>query len=248
METKATLFRVMCYAVGVVLTALVVLFFTFTIIPSAYKSFGFNRSGEIATQAGKVVMDKALIAKACDRHEKACIDNVLLVSGDLDGGTISAIKQLIADVGVDTVCFNSRGGDKSTAIDIGKFIKRNKLNTCMAEKYLTAKGDTITQRLCASACPFVLAMGRKRTALGNDLRIGIHSSGTNLDFGLFMLRVNALDFVALHGYEAMLKQSNVVGSRAHVKMLHDSLSTPFDGMRFLSTDEQKQYALFTDNH
>jgi hypothetical protein len=247
----ATRSRITRFAVNLILlvaATLLVLLFAFTFIPLIYKTLGFSSSETISVKNEPVTLDKALIAKACTRDEKNCIDQVLLVSGDLDRGTISAIKQLKgSSLQVDTVCFASRGGDKDVAIDIGEWIKKNHLNTCIAEKYLTTDGITMNSPLCASACPYILAMGHKRTALGSNFRIGIHSSGTILNFGLFTYRITALDYMGLGGYKPMLENSGDINSAQHVELLEDSLATPFDELKYLTTAEQKKYALFTEN-
>jgi hypothetical protein len=192
-------------------------------------------------------LDKALLARACSRDGKTCIDNVLLVTGYLNQGTFKAIKDYKSKTEFDTVCFHSGGGNKDAAIEIGQWINDKNLNTCMAEKYLTTNGYTVSPTLCASACPYIFAMGQKRTALGSDFSIGIHSTGTQLGFGKFTYRISVPGFSALSGYESMLTGGGHSGSEKHVKMLHESLDIDFDKMKYLTSDEQEAYALFTEH-
>ena len=239
--------RFVIYLGLVVIFTPVILLFMFTVIPKAYKGLGYDRSETVVIQGESHALNKAVIARACTHDGKTCIDDVLLVSGDLDEGSIGAIKQLDGNLQVDTVCFASRGGDKNAAIKIGQWIKSKHLNTCIAEKYLTTDGVTMSSPLCASACPYILAMGHKRTALGRDFKIGIHNSGTNLNFGLFTYKANSFEFMALRGYQPMLRESGDPSSAQHLEMLYDSLATPFYELKYLTPTEQKKYVLFTEN-
>lgn len=229
-----------------VLISPLLLFFIFTYIPQIPRSLGLLQSEKVSVGNEIISLDKAIIAKACTEDGKTCIDDVLLLSGYIDEGMIKKIKSLANEHQVNTICFATRGGSKDAAIQIGEWINKTHKNTCMAEKYFTAVDLTLTSPLCASACPYILAMGVERTALGSHFKIGIHSSGSTLDFGIFSFGKNSSRSDATKDYKKMLESSN--NSSSHIQMLYDSLDTRFDSKRYLSSEEQKQYALFTEYH
>lgn len=238
--------RYTIYVVALVVVVLALLLFVFTYIPLVPRLLGSTQSEAVSVGNESTSLDKAIISKACTGDGKTCIDNVLLLSGYIDQGMIERIDYLTNAHKINTVCFATRGGSKEFAIKIGEWINKNHKNTCMAEKYLTSNDLTIKSPLCASACPYLLAMGVERTALGSNFKIGIHSSGSTWDFGIFSFETSSSRSNAIKGYKEMLANSS--NSSSHLQMLYDSLDTRFDSKRYLSSEEQKQYALFTEYH
>lgn len=241
--------RILHYAKCVLVLAGLVLgclYFCFTLAPQIGRTLGFFQSETISVNGESLSLDKAIIAKACNSDGKSCINNVLLLTGYIDEGMLKKVEELANDHQVKTLCFASRGGSKEAAIKLGYWITKSHSNTCMAEKYLTENGLTITNPVCASACPYILAMGEQRTALGSQYEIGIHSSGMSIDFGLFSFTFNSRKSDAVDKYQEMLKSSN--SSAEHIQMLSDSLETGFESKRYLTPEEQSQYALFTKYH
>lgn len=242
--SKPAKFAIYYLMPALIITAFLVIIFTF--IPQIARVLGLSQSESVSVGNETVSLDKAIIAKACTGDGKTCIDDVILLSGYIDQGMIEKIEVLAKEHQVNTICFATRGGSKEAAIRIGEWINKTHRNTCMAEKYFTTGDLIVNAPLCASACPYILAMGFERTALGSRFKIGIHSSGSTLDFGIFSFDNSSSRSDATKGYKEMLESSN--NSSSHLQMLYDSLDTRFDSKRYLSSEEQKQYALFTEYH
>lgn len=225
---------------------LLFLFVSCTIFPHLKRSFGLNETIEFHSSSGnEVSLNKALFANACNIDESFCLKDVILVMGRIDQGTIDSIEKLLSKGKSDTICFRTPGGNIDSAVVIGKWIDKNNFNTCLAEKYLIKGRGSLESTTCASACPFIFAMGDERISIGSDIKIGIHRSGGTIDFCFFCFDVNAFDYVAINKFKQMLDRKDRPESGKHLLMLEDSLEVEFSDIKFLSHNELENYEFFT---
>ncbi|MFP6798890.1 MAG: hypothetical protein VCA39_07225 [Pseudomonas sp.] len=165
-----------------------IIFFPCTIFPHIKRSFSLNETIEVPSHSNvgsSASLDKALFANACNKDESYCLKDVILVTGIIDQGTIYSIDKLISKGESDTICFRTPGGNIDAAIAIGEWIDRHNLKTCLAEKYIIKERGSLSSTICASACPFIFAMGEERISIGTDIKVGIHRSGGSIDFFVF---------------------------------------------------------------
>ena len=87
-----------------------------------------------------------------------------------------------------TVCFDSPGGNVQGAIELGRLIRRLRLDTCLEASYSQVAGKSsskvlVSRAVCASACAFALAGGVNRY-IGDGARYGVHQfAGSQGDIG-----------------------------------------------------------------
>jgi hypothetical protein len=92
------------------------------------------------------------MAQACTLDESSCLEDVILVLGKLDQGAIDSIDTFLKEGMPDTICFRTPGGQSDAAVSIGNWIRNNKINTCLAEKYIIEGKVTLNSTVCFSAC------------------------------------------------------------------------------------------------
>lgn len=106
----------------------------------------------------------------------------VLVEGDIPADAASQFERFVAGSHLPglTVCFNSPGGSVGGAIDLGRVIRRNGMDTCIEPSYETV-GDDLTSpnrvfvpsASCASACVLAFMGGVNRTIDQGSL-VGVH--------------------------------------------------------------------------
>ena len=116
--------------------------------------------------------------KACIKH--TCEQEVILINGMITENTPDKLSAAIRSQpeSKKTICFNSPGGVAKYAYETGNIIAENKLNTCVAESYLSQNGDLISEVVCGSSCPVALLSGEERFAHGIVYEIFVHASGS----------------------------------------------------------------------
>ncbi|KMV28341.1 hypothetical protein AB733_24270 [Photobacterium swingsii] len=224
------------------------MYFACSVIPTIKANFGFNEEVSIRDD---VSLPKVLMAKACDKNEENCLDNVILFAGIFDQGTENSASRLLeklnqADKFSHNVCFWSPGGSIDSAVRIGNWIKSNNLNTCLAEKYIIEGRGTLSGTHCNSACPFVFLMGDTRTRLGDDLKLVVHHSGGKIDLCFACWKFNSLNSTAYDDYSEMLLSSEHIDKEQHIELLKYSLKTHFSDGKALTKDDWRSYSIFTN--
>ncbi|QJP95691.1 MULTISPECIES: hypothetical protein [Pseudomonas] len=228
-------------AIGVAIALSAVMLFVCTNVPMVWRSIFPNDTLETVDKSK--VVKKAMLGEACNKENSTCKKNVLIILGAIDDGTVKAIEQLAEKETFDTVCFGSPGGSAGVATRIGRWIKSNNLNTCMAEHYKLEGGIDVSNVECQSACPYLLVMGKTRTALGSDFNIGVHSSGVPLDFCVCRFKVNEFwPYVSTSDYRKMLEGSDE--AEIHLRLLSDSLEVDSTSIHRLTQSELEKYAVF----
>lgn len=140
----------------------------------------------------KVKIPKMTFADACNIDDSECIENVLVISGEINSATLLSYEELSKEslkIELHTVCLNSIGGSVEAAVMINEFINKHDLNTCLASRYkikdlgkFHKKYDEIIvkHKSCYSACPLIIASSGNRTLLGDSFVFGVHSSGYSI--------------------------------------------------------------------
>ena len=130
-------------------------------------------------------MNNVMRADACNSHGEDCIKDVLLIRGTITVSTLFDLNQMFERHTTTTVCLDSPGGSGVIAWFISHWIAAKNLNTCMAASYrLLDFPVKLSKAACFSACPFVLASGQQRIAVGyehGDIQtIGVHQGRIGL--------------------------------------------------------------------
>ncbi|EDM65945.1 hypothetical protein PE36_08086 [Moritella sp. PE36] len=126
----------------------------------------------------------AQYAKACS-NDGLCLEKVVLLQGQFVLESENVLKAFVAENSVngdiEYFCFDSPGGDNDFGKFLGNYISKNKLSTCVADKYFsldTGKEiETIqSETQCVSMCPYTYMAGNERVMLGKTASFLYHSS------------------------------------------------------------------------
>lgn len=192
-------------------------------------------------------IDSVVFATACNSDGSTCIDNVLLIRGQILESTKSALNVFVDEQKIkrnQIVCFDSPGGEVDRAIALGNWIYANGMDTCYAEKYVLKDGIVIKNTICNSACPFVFLMGHKRSLVGRRATFKIHHSGRTLPLCGCKLEVN--DYLYSWGrYESMLLVGRNTDDQ-HLDLFDLSLETHFSKTYLLQVNDFHKYGVFTE--
>lgn len=182
------------------------------------------------------IIEKVVVADACEAGGQNCLKNVVLVTGLLDQETTKDFNALLeTNIKFDTICFSSPGGYSDTAIPLMDYVRKNKLNTCMAEEYYSDGVLLPDKGKCKSSCPFILLMGQERHHLGKNIDIGIHHTGRKLDLCVTCFFIN-------WGGEEFRPYFT---DQQHISMYDRSRKTHITKMDNLHHNEWSQYNIFT---
>ncbi len=170
----------------------------------------------------------------------------------------SAIKQ--QQLPQRLVCLRSNGGLLIGAERIAKLIRREQLDTCVADYVeYNAVYDKSTQRFielsnithsnvsCGSACPFMLLAGSKRLALGQQFSIKLHHPGRPSKTCLGTVYQNS-DLSKENVLLSLVEQSPEADLAAHKQLYQRALRTPFrmNKTDHVSHEDFATYRLFTE--
>jgi len=186
-----------------------------------------------------------LIVDACTLDESKCLKDVLLIRGQIVEDTDEYVKEVLKAHPTDTICFSSEGGNTDTSIRIGKLIDSKGLNTCLAKRYKLNGGKDLALKACESACPYMFLTGTNRVALGEDFRIGVHSSGWHIDCCI-------LKFKFTDNEKSMMKYKNMFLAKRskddskHIALIDLASNEEYSGMDYLERWELEHYAFFTE--
>lgn len=215
------------------------LYFMCTTVPETLKSLGYTSEKFITDKNGtEIKLKKAVIADACNSESKVCLKNVLLILGELNDATLSAIQELGGRT-VTTVCFHSNGGSNETAKTLINIIKKYKLNTCLADEYYLDNGLKLSNTMCHSACPIIFLAGVERFNLGRNIKIGIHHSGQTFNLCIVCWRMN----IGGGDFEDYIK-GNADGEE-HLALFRRSRLTPVSEIDLVSFEDWSKYKIFT---
>jgi hypothetical protein len=153
---------------------------------------------------------------------------LILISGEiLEDETPQKFLKLVKSSGVDTVSFDSEGGNIMAALELGRAIRKAGLNTYQQ------KG-----RECASACSLLFVSGVQRSA--EDKTIGVHQSWFDTDDGIDMEEaVSAVQELTADMLTYLIEMG------VDPKLLQVSLTTPSDDMHYLSTKQMVDLKVIT---
>lgn len=165
-----------------VLTGLVVLtIIVFFVALYSTKASRLVFSDSAVYQDGQRI-DKVITAKACDETGTSCLENVLLLQGNMDLGML--VRLYLTDLSkFRTVCLDSPGGSVPITKRIMAMIRSEKLNTCLARTYTFQLKENPSFKKshsgCESACAVAFLSGIQRISIGSDLTLNVHASGVN---------------------------------------------------------------------
>lgn len=135
---------------------------------------------------------------------------------------INTVQKNNYQLHLNMVQLNSQGGNKGTGIEIGRLIRKHKLNT-----FVSPDGR------CNSACVFAFIGGVQRYGFG---RIGVHST----TFGdSSVINEKYVPYVVDKDIETVTNY--VKEQRISPQLATAILSTPFWSVKFLTEDEKKNW-------
>lgn len=141
-------------------------------------------------------LDNVMWADACDLSRSKCVKDVLVVRGGIGLHTYFYLNRLYKQKTVQTICFDSPCGMVVMMFAIARWISNNNLNTCVAELYkLHDFPLELVRTNCLSACPLILASGRKRWSVGESTIIGVHQGGADISWCFCDLTISANSIV-----------------------------------------------------
>jgi len=197
-------------------------------------------------------LPKAAIAKACNRDETYCLDNVVLVVGEISDSTVSDVNKLLEtwrDKGITTVCFDTQGGNIHDASSLGQWILKNGLSTCMAETYfIKDKNDKPRQLIntkCDSACNYLLLASNKRIAIGQSYKIATHSAGVNVSLCICNVPLSS-GFMNSFIFKSLLDREDNPDKDAHLEFLALSKRVSFADSYKLTLSDIQRFRIFTE--
>lgn len=158
------------------------------------------------------------------------------------------------------VCLRSNGGLLRGAERIATLIRREQLDTCVADYVeYNAVYDNSAQRFtnlasvthrdvsCDSVCPFMLLAGSKRLALGQQFNIKLHHPGAPSKTCLGTVYQNS-DLSKENVLLSLVKQSSEADQAAHFQLYQRALQTPFRRKKpdHVNHADFAKYRLFTE--
>lgn len=204
--------------------------------PEIFEFMGFNNPYMLtATDGTQVEVPQILFANACDENRSNCLNNVLLLQGNISMATVQELQNTNKS---DTVCVTGTGGDFSMAMVIVREIIFRRFNTCLARSFEIKSEQNrpiwIENESCTSNCPWLLTAGRERTVVGLGLKIGIHNSGTIVGYKFPRIPVNEED-----------EEVRTSIQRKHFEFYDFVKTIPSKTMYYLSDSEVDRYNIFT---
>ncbi len=197
-------------------------------------------------------LPKATIAKACNRDETYCLDNVVLIVGEISDSTVSDVNKLLEtwrDKGITTVCFDTQGGNIHDASSLGQWILKNGLSTCMAETYfIKDKNDKPRQLIntkCDSACNYLLLASNTRIAIGQSYKIATHSAGVNVSLCICNVPLSS-GFMNSFIFKSLLDREDNPDKDAHLEFLALSKRVSFADSYKLTLSDIQRFRIFTE--
>lgn len=194
---------------------------------------------------------------ACKKGQTACQEAAIFIGDVNDSKSTEFSLFKTAHPDIKMMCFHSPGGSTRAAKALSGEMQKSSFNTCMAEEYyyyppvldykrpLQVAGELTpvkfkTEAKCGSACPFLLASGDQRLAIGEEFSIGIHrvSSGS-CETGYKGLPTLHFE----HHIQEIVKNLDRDELNA---MYHEAMAHPSKGkMREVSEEDFQRYNLFT---
>ena len=169
---------------------------------------------------------------------------MLLIRGEILDNTDRLVKKLLETHATDTICFSSEGGDTEASIRIGKLIDKKGFDTCLAERYKLNNEISLRGKDCLSACPYMFLTGKKRISLGDDFKIGVHSSGWAI--GCCFLKLKITDNKsAMEGFKNMFLATESKYDNKHIELIDFASKTSYSGMECLNQSQLEYYSFFT---
>jgi hypothetical protein len=155
----------------------------------------------------------------------------LRIKGEITGATLAEFKEAIESIEnnnqkivINAVQLNSFGGSISAAMQIGKIIRKKRLNTYIAE-----------DARCESACIAILLGGVQRYPFG---KVGVHRITYDQD-------IDDDSRVAQDIEDSLKMTSDYIKSMGISLMLDDAINTTESWrMRYLSETEKRQWNVF----
>jgi len=212
-----------------------------------YACFIFNAIFQSFLYSFQNAIPVATVERAwpCDHVECFKVGKpVALVLSGISPSLLSDIKEAYAREPFEQLCFISPGGNENSAVDIGRWMRRNGVASCLAEQYrllpskTTSLGNKLIKPLCASVCPFVIAMAPVRFAYGDDLNVHVHRPGSFIDVCLCEISLERSE------YKEALKENLL--DPGHLDLVALAESHPHKGpMLPVPFVDLKTYNLFT---
>ncbi len=169
-------------------------------------------------------------------------DRTLYVVGYVGASMRKQIEQHYAEGTVTTVDLDSPGGNGSTAMQIGRLLRKNSATV------VVRKG-----KRCSSACVMILIGGSNRYIAG---RVGVHSPSypaTKVmdnwdvhDYRLWQRRLRRAGYGSIAEYWYEKKYNYVIEMGISLKLIEVMMATPAEKMHWLTREEIEDFGLHNE--
>lgn len=195
-------------------------------------------------------LSKVQFADACDNEEIHCLNNVVLIIGEINRGTVNALKDFIkinSNSDASYICFDSPGGQIESAQIISEIILAGKMGTCLAEKYVikNKERNKLVHPKCASVCNYLLLASTNRVAVGKNISFITHSAGVTISFCFCELTYGSR-FAHRLLLEQFIYTVKDKERDQHLAFLTLGETIPNSAAYRLSQDELIRYAIFNN--
>ncbi|WP_415897354.1 hypothetical protein [Neptuniibacter sp. QD57_21] len=189
--------------------------------------------------------------KACSIKLGCELDAVIFL-GEINDRSVEMLKDVINAKQSKWVCFNSFGGNTKAALDLSKFIKDERINTCLADYYEVDDAEVpIVNTECSSACNQAFLSAEKRLKIGNTAKFSGHAYATKdslridflfIDWLIMTTRIkdNSDFFEAIYYANTPDRASHEEYARKVSNISHH------DRMYSLSLKKMNHYKIFTE--
>lgn len=192
---------------------------------------------------------KVVLADACNHSGTQCINDVVLVKGRINGGSVSALERFMAgrlNQPVKFICFDSGGGDVDYAYDISTRIRKSNLGTCLAERYIIKGGKEkpLYSPQCGSACNFLLLSSANRVAIGRDFRVISHAAANTVHLCCGDIKVDERPDRQMELFDKFVNYPENTDTVKHISFINFAGTIPNHSKHILTEGELIKYAIF----
>jgi hypothetical protein len=243
----------------------------YLLLPSGIRSTIYNLTLAVDSNFRNFSDLQLDFGETCDQSRTNCIKSFIL-DGEISNGDASTFLKLFNKMRklhpeVHIVCLNSGGGFNGDASMIARHIKDAGFDTCVGDlplltEEISQPGIRYTAS-CESACTLIVLAGKRRIALGDRFKFGVHATKMLIELSdkgdetptsekksatdsPGSDEVSYMSKAAADSAFEMWRTSVNVSSEELFNIFEATKRTPGSRMYYLSPKEQMGYGFFTE--
>lgn len=241
----------------------------YLLLPGGVRATVYHYSFGLASTFKDFSELRLSVGKTCNQSQTSCLDSFILdgeiSSGDAGKFGISLQSLMSGNPNISVICLNSVGGPSEDAASIAKVIKSAGLDTCVGDlprsmAEMSQKGLRYTAA-CESACTMMVLAGKRRIAVGDRFKFGIHAARMLIEtkdhggeepgmpsVGASQTSSDATYMSSLARHDLTRLWSSIVAIPLNQlnDVLDENEKTPATRMYYLSPAEQVRLGFFTE--